>query len=127
MRSTSTSKCTLPQRLVITLVEKIIYVAELKHGIRCYVSSDQCAYREGTNTTLARIKRQHMSRWLKLLDTGEADCVMAFAFDLSKAFNSVKFSKSTLFSGKLEGVRTYFECARSMVIVYTLYTTSSIV
>jgi len=117
MRSTSTPKCTLPQPLVITLVEKIIYVAELKHVIRSYVSSDQFAYGEGTNTALARFKRQHMYRWLKLLDTGEADCVMAFAFDLSKAFNSVKFSKSTLFSGKPEGVRTYFECARSVVIV----------
>ena len=78
-------KCTLPQRLVITLVEKIIYVAELKPVIRSYVSSDQFACREGTNTTLARIKRQH--RWLKLLDTGETDCVRAFAFDLSKALN----------------------------------------
>ena len=27
--------------------------------------------------------------WLKWLDTGEADCVRVFAFDFSKAFDSV--------------------------------------
>ena len=60
--------------IIIRLLEKIIYVAEVKPVIRSYVSSDQFAYREGTNTTtLAPIKSQHM--WLKWLDTGEADCV----------------------------------------------------
>ena len=60
--------------IIIRLLEKIIYVAEVKPVIRSYVSSDQFAYREGTNTTtLAPTESQHM--WLKCLDTGEADCV----------------------------------------------------
>ena len=54
---------------------------------RSCLSLDQLAYREGTNTSKALIKSQHM--WLKWLDTGEADCVRVFAFDFSKAFDSV--------------------------------------
>ena len=54
---------------------------------RSYLSLDQFAYREGTNTSKALIKSQHM--WLKWLDTGEADCVRVFAFNFSKAFDSV--------------------------------------
>ena len=54
---------------------------------RSYLSLDQLAYREGTNTSKTLIKSEHM--WLKWLDTGEADCVRVFAFDFSKAFDSV--------------------------------------
>lgn len=69
--------------IIIRLLEKIIYVAEVEPVIRSHVSSKQFAYREGTNTTLALIKRQHMR--LKWLDTREADCAGVFAFDFSKA------------------------------------------
>ena len=73
--------------IIIRLLEKIIYVAQVKPVIRSYLSLDQFAYREGTNTSQAIIKSQHM--WLKWLDPGEGDCVRVFAFDFSKAFDSV--------------------------------------
>ena len=57
--------------IVIRLFEEIIiYVAKV---IRSYLLPDQFSYRDGTNTSHALIKSQHM--WLKWLDTGEADCV----------------------------------------------------
>ena len=49
--------------IIIRLLEKIIYVAEVKPVIRSDLSLDQFAYRKGTNTSQALIKSQHM--WLK--------------------------------------------------------------
>ena len=72
---------------IIRLLEEIIHVADVKPVIRSYQSLDQFAYREGTNTSQGLIKSEHM--WLKWLDTGGADCVRVFAFNFSKAFDSV--------------------------------------
>ena len=88
----------------------------MKTVIRSYVSSDKFAYREGINTSLlALIKSQHV--WLKSLDTGEADCVTVFAFDFSKAFDSVNhfilFNKLTELSINLYIVNWIINFLRS--------------
>ena len=62
------------------------YRFELSSICNDYIDLDQFAYREGHNSTMALIKRQHT--WLKWLD-GNADFVRIFSFDYSKAFDSV--------------------------------------
>ena len=76
--------------IIIRLFERIVYYqTEIKPVISSLIQPDRFAYKEGLNTSLALIKSQHM--WLKWLDTRprEADCVRVFAFDFSKAFDSV--------------------------------------
>ena len=73
--------------IFIRPLKKIIYVAEVMPVIRSYLSLDEFAYREGTNTSQGLIKSQHT--WRKWLDTRDADCVRVFSFDFSKAFESV--------------------------------------
>ena len=48
--------------------------------------TDQFAFKEGCNTTMALLRSQHY--WLKALD-GEADHVQVLSFDFSRAFHIV--------------------------------------
>jgi hypothetical protein len=50
------------------------------------ISNDKFDYRKGCNTTMELLLCQHM--WMKWLDC-YADSVRVFAFDFSKAFDSV--------------------------------------
>ena len=72
--------------VIMRLFERLVYRFELSSICNDYVDLDQFAYREGHNSTMALIKCQHT--WLKWLD-GNADFVIIFSFDFSKAFDSV--------------------------------------
>ena len=72
--------------IIIRLFERIIYTKELKSIVESAISYDQFAYRRGRNTTMALLLCQHM--WMKWLDS-QADSVLVFAFDFSKAFDHV--------------------------------------
>ena len=97
--------CTQLRPISLTAVmmrrfERLAHRFELPSIYNDYVYLDQFAYREGHNSTMALIKCQHT--WLKWLD-GNADFVIIFSFDFSKAFDSVshnilcsKFKKLTL-------------------------------
>ena len=97
--------CTQLRPISLTAVmmrrfERLAHRFELPSIYNDYVYLDQFAYREGHNSTMALIKCQHT--WLKWLD-GNANFVIIFSFDFSKAFDSVshnilcsKFKKLTL-------------------------------
>ena len=63
-----------------------IYKTQIAHIIRDIIDSDQFAYKECHNTTMALIKCQHSS--LKWLENG-ARYVRVFSFVFKKAFDSV--------------------------------------
>ena len=68
------------------LFERLVYQNELSTAYANHVNLDQFAYRKGHNTTMALLNSQHNR--LKLLD-GNADFVLIFSCDFSKAFDSV--------------------------------------
>lgn len=72
--------------IIMRLFERSVYKTELAPVIRRVIGSDQFAYKEGHNSTMALIKCQHA--WLKWLDS-DAKYVRVLSFDFSKAFDSV--------------------------------------
>ena len=72
--------------IIMRLFERVVYKQEMASVFKSVVGRDQFAYKEGTNTTNALLKRLH--HWLKWLDEG-ADYVSVVSFDYKKAFDSV--------------------------------------
>ena len=72
--------------IIMRIFEECIYKTEIVHSICDTIGSDQLAYKEGHNTTMALIKCQHTS--LKWLENG-AKYVRVFSFAFKKAFDSV--------------------------------------
>ena len=68
------------------LFERCVYKTEIAAIMKDSIDSDQYAYKQGHNSTMALIKCQHML--LKHLDNG-AKYVRVLSFDLSKAFDKV--------------------------------------
>ena len=68
------------------LFERCIYKTEIADIIKDSIDTNQYAYKQEHNSTMALIKCQHM--WLKYLDNG-ARYVRVLSFDLSKAFDNV--------------------------------------
>ena len=85
LRTDGTYCVLLLTSVIMRLFERLVYI-ELSSICNDYIDLDQFAYREGHNSTMALIKCQHT--WLKWLD-GNADFVIIFSFDFSKAFDSV--------------------------------------
>ena len=72
--------------IIMRLFERCVHKFELAHVMRKVIDSDQFAYKEGHNSTMALIKCQYT--WLKWLDCG-AKYVRVLSFDFSKAFDNV--------------------------------------
>ena len=72
--------------IIMMLFERCVYKTEIAAIMKDSVDSDQYAYKQGHNSTIALIKCQHML--LKHLDNG-AKYVRVLPFDLSKAFDNV--------------------------------------
>ena len=72
--------------ITMRLFEKMVFKQDISAVAKSLIGRDQFAYKEGTNTTTARIKCQH--HWLKWLGE-DADFVRVMSFDFSKAFDSV--------------------------------------
>ena len=72
--------------VIMRLFERVVVKQELSPVLKSAIGSDQFAYKEGCNTTLALLTCHH--HWLKWLDR-TTEFVRGFSFDFSKAFDSV--------------------------------------
>ena len=72
--------------IIMRLFERCVYKTEIADIIKDSIDSDQYAYKQGHNSTMALIKCQHMLP--KHLDN-TAKYVRVLSFDLSKAFDNV--------------------------------------
>ncbi|XP_048586085.1 uncharacterized protein LOC125568270 [Nematostella vectensis] len=68
------------------IFERLVCKQEVSSALNSQIRSDQFAYKQCHNTTMALLKCQHY--WLNWLDT-DVDFVRVFSFDFSKAFDSV--------------------------------------
>lgn len=72
--------------IIMRIFEKLVIRQEISQILKTVIKSDQFAYKEGSNTTMALVKCQH--NWLKWLDRN-SNFVRVLSFDFSKAFDSV--------------------------------------
>ena len=72
--------------IIMRLFERLVYKDELLSVFKSVIKSDQFAYKEDHNSTMALLKCHH--NWLSWLDK-DIDFVWVFAFDFSKAFDMV--------------------------------------
>lgn len=75
--------------IVMHLFERLVCTYELVDICNSYIDSNQFAYRQARNSTMALIMCQHT--WLKWLD-GDTNFVRIFSLDLSRAFDYVSHS-----------------------------------
>ena len=66
--------------IIVTIFERLVYKKELSYTLKLAIRTDQFAYKEGLNTTMALIACQH--HWLDWLDK-DGDFIRVFSFDFS--------------------------------------------
>lgn len=72
--------------IIMRIFERLVYKKELSAALKSSIRSDQFAYKQGQNSTMALIKCYHT--WLNWLER-DANFVRVFSFDFSKAFDTV--------------------------------------
>ena len=74
--------------IIMRTFERLAYKQEISTILQSSIGLNQFAYKKGHNTTMALLKCQQY--WLNWLDK-DADFVMVYSFDFSKAFDFVSY------------------------------------
>ena len=74
--------------IIMRTFERLAYKQEISTILQSSIGLNQFAYKKGHNTTMALLKCQQY--WLNWLDK-DADFVMVYPFDFSKAFDFVSY------------------------------------